>query len=1464
MKKNFRYFKNKNIRIIFSLVLCCVLGMAIFYIFTLPKQTKANPGWLTGWSYRKPITINNTSNANTLSNYQILVTVDTAALYTAGKVKSDCSDIRFTDSDETTLLNYWIEDGSCNTTATKFWVKIPTITGSTSKTIYMYYGNASATAVSNGSNVFIFFDDFNDGSLDTTNRWIRSTAGAITESSGILDITRNCTDACGYDGVWIRTKDYTLPGNNFRIIRKSYISCSNVANSSVCSYSFPVTGFGNTGDLSFLMYSRDNYSGDQCYYTNRNKVYFCHNAPSGPCTVSLPIWVDKWQREIISEYGPSSTMTYFRDDGVTTESMVDTVTFATTTSNISDNPVGWWYNHTIKLDYVGVGQYASPDPTITVGSEQQPSITLTYRKPITINNTSNASTLTNYQVLVTVDTASLISAGKLQSDCDDIRFTDNSTSYNTGDWTNNYPYWIESGCNTSATKIWVKVDTIPASSNKTIYMYYGNASASSASDIDSTMDAGLRAYYYDGTNFNTYEGTCVDTNINHDWGTGTVTITGCPNDQADTLSIRWEGWVKNQGSGTHTFYVTTDDGSRLYVPNTNLIIDSWKDQIPTEYSGTYSFSSPVTIKYEWYENTGGTNAKLGWAPADGSGKVYPIPSTYLRSRQYTSPEPTTTVGSEQQPSITFSYRKPITINNTSNASTLTNYQVLVTVDTASLVSAGKLQSDCDDIRFTDNSTSYNTGDWTNNYSYWIESGCNTSATKIWVKVDTIPASSNKTIYMYYGNASASSASDIDSTMDAGLRAYYYDGTNFNTYEGTCVDTNINHDWGTGTVTITGCPNDQADTLSIRWEGWVKNQGSGTHTFYVTTDDGSRLYVPNTNLIIDSWKDQIPTEYSGTYSFSSPVTIKYEWYENTGGTNAKLGWAPADGSGKVYPIPSTYLRSRQYTSPEPTTTVGSEQQPSITFSYRKPITINNTSNASTLTNYQVLVTVDTASLVSAGKLQSDCDDIRFTDNSTSYNTGDWTNNYSYWIESGCNTSATKIWVKVDTIPASSNKTIYMYYGNASASGASNGNSTFDFFDDFNDGVIDSNKWQAYDLNGGSGTATETEGVMKLTVTGNGTTPPVLASVPTFTDGILEMKAKVASTNSTPHLMVKFRYDGSSAIEFSLRGGSYDDLYFYEGSLKGEVAAENLDAHLNEWHFIQVKFSGTSVSGYLKNLVTGSSWSTSATVATTAVNPIGLSVWSATTENDFDDVRVRKYTSPEPTTSFNNAPVISSVTDMPDPVNAGIGISFNVNWTDPDPGDLVKIHICKTDAISGQTCTGGSWCDTTAFSNKSPASCVYTPTNDDVGVKNYYAFVCDDDNACSTSTSGTFTVNLPGSPNKIKLSNSTASGTIISAIFDTGVVGGAAFHSLLWQGTLNNGVVKFQLACSNSKTGPWTYYGPTSVADYYQPAGPNIPVPIANTGDASCQNKRYIRYKMFIEPSADNVSPEVDDVIINWSP
>ncbi len=117
-------------------------------------------------------------------------------------------------------------------------------------------------------------------------------------------------------------------------------------------------------------------------------------------------------------------------------------------------------------------------------------------------------------------------------------------------------------------------------------------------------------------------------------------------------------------------------------------------------------------------------------------------------------------------------------------------------------------------------------------------------------------------------------------------------------------------------------------------------------------------------------------------------------------------------------------------------------------------------------------------------------------------------------------------------------------------------------------------------------------------------------------------------------------------------------------------------------------------------------------------------------------------------------------------------------------------------------------------------------------------------------------------QITMATTTSDGTLISSILDTGVSGGTGFNSLVWQGSLGTGgAVKFQIAFSNSSSGPWTYYGSTSTSDWYQP-NPNVSISFTTTGSASPQNKRYIRYKVNL--STSSTTPTINDIIINWSP
>jgi type II secretory pathway pseudopilin PulG len=132
-----------------------------------------------------------------------------------------------------------------------------------------------------------------------------------------------------------------------------------------------------------------------------------------------------------------------------------------------------------------------------------------------------------------------------------------------------------------------------------------------------------------------------------------------------------------------------------------------------------------------------------------------------------------------------------------------------------------------------------------------------------------------------------------------------------------------------------------------------------------------------------------------------------------------------------------------------------------------------------------------------------------------------------------------------------------------------------------------------------------------------------------------------------------------------------------------------------------------------------------------------------------------------------------------------------------------------------------------------------------------------------------------------------GSLVSSIFDSGVLGGVGFNSIKWKGLLggvglNEGKVKLQLAASNCSNLASDY--PTCTNDiggvYFGGQNCNVGEMFdmsvlgesADLRSSSClntlNNKRYFRYKLWICSNdcvtAGNNTPVVDDIIINWAP
>ncbi len=114
--------------------------------------------WLSGYSYRKQVNITGQSGAGT--GYQVKLSIGDSAggdFHLEGHCQNFPHDIRFTDDDGSTELDYWIEDTTVDPITV--WVEVNDDLGS-DQSIYCYYGKSGDSTTSDGDNTFIFFDDF--------------------------------------------------------------------------------------------------------------------------------------------------------------------------------------------------------------------------------------------------------------------------------------------------------------------------------------------------------------------------------------------------------------------------------------------------------------------------------------------------------------------------------------------------------------------------------------------------------------------------------------------------------------------------------------------------------------------------------------------------------------------------------------------------------------------------------------------------------------------------------------------------------------------------------------------------------------------------------------------------------------------------------------------------------------------------------------------------------------------------------------------------------------------------------------------------------------------------------------------------------------------------------------------------------------------------------------------------------
>ncbi len=196
--------------------------------------------WLSGWSYRKEISITGQSGAGT--DFQVVFDIGDSAggdFHLEGHCTNFPQDIAVTDNDGSTPIDYWIEDITAD--PLKMWVEVADDLGS-NQTIYIYYGKSGATTNSNGANTFVQYHGTASANYRDTPTF--SPTEFIYESSTLYDadtddafIGATVDDASWTDSVFARWNDAVAPDGDLMTYAKNEDSAS-------YSYADFIIGFG--------------------------------------------------------------------------------------------------------------------------------------------------------------------------------------------------------------------------------------------------------------------------------------------------------------------------------------------------------------------------------------------------------------------------------------------------------------------------------------------------------------------------------------------------------------------------------------------------------------------------------------------------------------------------------------------------------------------------------------------------------------------------------------------------------------------------------------------------------------------------------------------------------------------------------------------------------------------------------------------------------------------------------------------------------------------------------------------------------------------------------------------------------------------------------------------------------------------------------------------------------------------
>ncbi|MBX3242580.1 MAG: fibronectin type III domain-containing protein [Chitinophagaceae bacterium] len=387
----------------------------------------------------------------------------------------------------------------------------------------------------------------------------------------------------------------------------------------------------------------------------------------------------------------------------------------------------------------------------------------------------------------------------------------------------------------------------------------GNASPFSNQVSAQTISNGLIYKYYTGTWSN-----LPDFSALSPVAVGVVpNVSLAERTQETNYAFTWEGEITIPVSGNYTFRTNSDDGSRLYLGpysySATPLVDNDGTHAAQNADGTIYLTAgvyPIVITY--FQAGGGQTMSVSWSTPQTGGSFVTIPNSAF-------------VGASVPPGGAVP-SKPTSL--TVVAPTLFNKVNLSWSDNSNNEASFEVFRSENGIDFStiavlpSNSTSY-------------QDTTVLGSTKYYYKVRAINQ---------YGESA------YDRTGRGVDYAYYETGAlsqlpDFNTL--IPVKTGRVTDFSLGMQ-------ERADNFAVRFTGLITLPVSGTYTFYLTSDDGSKLYIGGEsegNVVVNHDGLHGATEVSASKHFDAgtyPIIVKY--FEAGGSEVLVVNYKGPDGSG----------------------------------------------------------------------------------------------------------------------------------------------------------------------------------------------------------------------------------------------------------------------------------------------------------------------------------------------------------------------------------------------------------------------------------------------------------------------------------------------------------------------------------------------------------------------------------------